>query len=285
LRALRDAQAPDFDHHLIPADATDGSVNWIRLGDVPVTGRVVMIQRHGGVASNYDCCTCLCPANLFALSVTPASYTTIPGNAEQYTATATYQNCNGSNIYSDATAGSSWSSNDTAVAILDSTTRGLVHAVGGGSAQITAVYNGFTHQPTCQPPPCHTPCQNYPQQVASSSTCNVCDFTISPGVVRSRDCTNGTKQSVNFNARVIPDLTECSYNPSASTCSASATGNVEIAVGSPQCNLPIIPAATVQYFSGPKRPDGTAGSITMTFSLRLGLNTVTHSSTVPVYCP
>jgi hypothetical protein len=59
------------------------------------------------------------------------------------------------------------------VAILDSTTRGLVHAVGGGSAQITAVYNGFTHQPTCQPPPCHTPCQNYPQQVASSSTCNV----------------------------------------------------------------------------------------------------------------
>jgi hypothetical protein len=115
----------------------------------------------------------LCLTNLFALSVTPASYTTIPGNAEQYTATATYQNCNGSNIYSDATAGSSWSSNDTAVAILDSTTRGLVHAVGGGSAQITAVYNGFTHQPTCQPPPCHTPCQNYPQQVASSTTCNV----------------------------------------------------------------------------------------------------------------
>jgi hypothetical protein len=40
-------------------------------------------------------------------------------------------------------------------------------------AQITAVYSGFTHQPTCQPPPCHTPCQNYPQQVSSSSTCNV----------------------------------------------------------------------------------------------------------------
>jgi hypothetical protein len=39
--------------------------------------------------------------------------------------------------------------------------------------QITAVYNGFTHQPTCQPPPCHTPCQNYPMQVSSSSTCNV----------------------------------------------------------------------------------------------------------------
>jgi len=54
LRKVRDAQKSDFQGNKIPAAATDGSVLWIRLQDVPVMGRLVVMQRHKGMASNYD---------------------------------------------------------------------------------------------------------------------------------------------------------------------------------------------------------------------------------------
>jgi hypothetical protein len=61
LRKLRDAQLPDFQGKLIPADATDGSVTWVRIDNVPVTGRLAVITRQGGVVSSYDCNMCACP--------------------------------------------------------------------------------------------------------------------------------------------------------------------------------------------------------------------------------
>ena len=63
LRKLRDAQKPDFRGHKIPAAATDGSLLWIRLDNVRVMGRLVVLQRHRGIASNYDCNRCSCPAD------------------------------------------------------------------------------------------------------------------------------------------------------------------------------------------------------------------------------
>ncbi|MGD0922087.1 MAG: hypothetical protein ABSA70_10020 [Terriglobia bacterium] len=54
LRKVRDAQKPDFQGNKIPAGATDGSVVWSRLDHVPVMGRLVVMQRHKGMASNYD---------------------------------------------------------------------------------------------------------------------------------------------------------------------------------------------------------------------------------------
>jgi hypothetical protein len=51
LRALRDAQIPDFKGNRIPADAADGGVNWIRLDNVPVSGPLAIINRRGGRAS------------------------------------------------------------------------------------------------------------------------------------------------------------------------------------------------------------------------------------------
>jgi hypothetical protein len=44
---LRDPQQADFQGHVIPAQATDGSVNWIRLDNLPVMCRVVAISRKG----------------------------------------------------------------------------------------------------------------------------------------------------------------------------------------------------------------------------------------------
>jgi hypothetical protein len=71
LRKLRDAQEADFLKHTIHAGATDGSVLWIRLDNVPVMGRVAEITRHGGVASSYDCCMCACPGQHEYTTVAP----------------------------------------------------------------------------------------------------------------------------------------------------------------------------------------------------------------------
>ncbi len=54
LGKLRDAQKPDFRGHKIPAGARDGSVLWIRLDNVPVMGRLVAIERHGGANMGAD---------------------------------------------------------------------------------------------------------------------------------------------------------------------------------------------------------------------------------------
>lgn len=55
LRRLRDAQKPDFQKNVIPAGASDGSVLWIRLDNVPVMRRPVVIQRHKGLAAAPEC--------------------------------------------------------------------------------------------------------------------------------------------------------------------------------------------------------------------------------------
>ena len=55
LRKLRDAQEPDFQKNRIPAQATDGSVLWARFEQVPVMGRMMVVQRHKGIASSYSC--------------------------------------------------------------------------------------------------------------------------------------------------------------------------------------------------------------------------------------
>ncbi len=54
IRKLRDEKKPDFRGNKLPANATDGSVLWIRLDDVPVMGRPIVMQRHKGIASSYD---------------------------------------------------------------------------------------------------------------------------------------------------------------------------------------------------------------------------------------
>lgn len=56
LRKLRDAQKPDLFGSKIPPGATDGSVVWGRASNVPVMGRLVVMQHHKGLASNLTGC-------------------------------------------------------------------------------------------------------------------------------------------------------------------------------------------------------------------------------------
>ncbi len=53
IRLLRDVQLADFRKNKIPATATDGGVSWIRLDNVPVMGRLLVITRHAGMSSSY----------------------------------------------------------------------------------------------------------------------------------------------------------------------------------------------------------------------------------------
>lgn len=174
LRKLRDQQKTDFQGNLIPAQATDGSVLWIVLDKVAVMGRLVVLERHRGLASSYQCeiCDGGCPPSYTGLSVSPTVSSLLPGSTGQCTATAKYTDCNGSNTYSTVTTVASWTSNNTAVATVNnSTSKGLVTGVAGGTANITATYTDATH--TWQV----TYCLNSSATYSNSGTCNVTKLT------------------------------------------------------------------------------------------------------------
>jgi hypothetical protein len=133
-------QQPDFKKNKIPAAATDGSVGWIRIDNVPVMGRLAVIARHGGVASSFDCCVCICPAYYTEyMEMTSAPVCPIGvGATSQQGAQAQFQvECSQSTYYQDETDVSSWSSTNPAVFTLNSTTA-LLTAVGGGTADASS---------------------------------------------------------------------------------------------------------------------------------------------------
>jgi hypothetical protein len=155
LRKLRDAQKPDFRKHTIPPDATDGSVHWIRF-DGPVTGRLVVLQRHRGMASNYTCSTgCICQPNFQSLHVYPSSWDMLPGDTKLFTALEWRIDCNNFSFYLELSGGP-WASAYPSVATV-TPGGGLVTAgdTGGSTAIMLGpitryVYNYVFHYPSWQ---------------------------------------------------------------------------------------------------------------------------------------
>ncbi len=167
LRKLRDAQKLDFRKSRIPADASDGSVLWIRLDNVPVMGRLVVLQRHKGMASNYNCSFCCCPPDFTSVGTTPVTVTGIPGDTVQFTCTEHKTDCNGADFPSDITGAATWTSSNAAVATVNTT--GLSTAVGGGSANIIAA---FTDDIWLSSIDCGF-CSAQPVTLRGSATCDV----------------------------------------------------------------------------------------------------------------
>lgn len=136
IRALRDAQVAGFMGHKIPATATDGAVNWIRLHDVPVMGRLMVISHRAGMAISYDCYPAPCPSSFEGLAITSSLSDILIGNSAQFTATSYYWDCNGNETWFDATDLAVWSSDNPSVATAGSD--GDVTAGAGGTADVTA---------------------------------------------------------------------------------------------------------------------------------------------------
>jgi hypothetical protein len=146
IRKLRDAQNADFLKNRIPADASDGSVEWVRIDNVAVTGRVVVIQKNHGTASAYDCCMCPCPESYYALSLDPTSYYLIPGGSVLITAWGNYRACNhGPTDYYDDSDWAAWKSWTTSVAVMNPADPGEVDGVAGGTSSITATYSDYVY--------------------------------------------------------------------------------------------------------------------------------------------
>ncbi len=140
LRKLRDAQKPDFQGNKIPAAASDGSVLWHRLDDLPVMGRLVVLQRHKSMASSYDCYICDCPADYVHLDVVPSGYILLPNESAVFDAVAWFrEHCDGYEWWDYADA--SWMSLNPSVATIDEW--GTVTGQTGGTASIKAIYGDF----------------------------------------------------------------------------------------------------------------------------------------------
>ena len=146
LRKLRDAQKPDFRGHKIPAAATDGSLLWIRLDNVRVMGRLVVLQRHRGIASNYDCNRCSCPADYDSCDIEPPPPACRgPHAVMQATCIATFLSCNGSPIYRNVTNTAVWTTSNGSVATFDPSKIGLLKAHAAGTVNMIVTYNGNTY--------------------------------------------------------------------------------------------------------------------------------------------
>ncbi|MGH9451758.1 MAG: Ig-like domain-containing protein, partial [Terriglobia bacterium] len=133
IRALRDAQKPDFKGNKIPAGATDGSVNWVRGDDVPVMGRLMVVSRKAGISSSYDCTPAQCALSVMGLNPTLSSPIDI-GLQTQVGITASEEDCNEHQYFMGWGGQCWWTSDNPSVASVDS--MGMVTGVADGTASI-----------------------------------------------------------------------------------------------------------------------------------------------------
>lgn len=149
-------------------------------------GRLLMLQRHRGLASSYACQSCVCPSAFTGASTSPGSVVGLPGGTQQFTCTATYKNCNNLTAFVNVTAYSSWSSSNTPVATVNNTTqKGLATAVAGGTTQIRATYTDCYQYTSLKDEGC-TCVSNL--TATPSSTCDVAKLTCG--------ATSGTQNAV-----------------------------------------------------------------------------------------
>ena len=147
LRKLRDAQKPDFNKNKVPAGAADGSVIWIRGDNLPVMGRLMLIHRRQGMASNYDCNQCACPYTYDpALNyANPASQNIAVGQNFTCHNYGGFQDCNHNPYYYDETASTSYTPGDNTIASIGPAA-GQVNGLKGGSTTITGQFSDYIYQ-------------------------------------------------------------------------------------------------------------------------------------------
>ena len=267
----------DKDGRTLPPDISYGTYSVRELTDTYggnlYEGKVILDKTNGHAA--YGCAFC-CGMNSVKFTDDPINIAFLDTQAQQVLGNDVCDN----NWYDITAAFSGWGTGNSSIATANGK---QIHGVTAGTttdlASSDIVPYGHEHEP---PDGCPV------HQWNNTGGTNVCDFTITPASVTSKDCTNGTKQTNGFATQFVPDQSQCiKIYKGTGTCSATADYNVEIATGSPTCSFSTLvpPSASVDYFSGPKRDDGTAGVINMNFSVDFIGKTPSHSDPATVACP
>ncbi len=180
LRKLRDAQLPDLKGNKIPADASDGSVVWQRLDKLPVMGRLMVINRQQGMASNYDCCICVCPADYYGDNeINPATANLPIEGSQGLINNAQYYTCNLGDYYVNVTAASLWTSAYPNIASVN--TAGTVKGQSAGTTGVTGQYCSTYYGWVCLHPPFDFGCEAYSTCGYGNNTTNVASVSIIGG--------------------------------------------------------------------------------------------------------
>jgi hypothetical protein len=227
LRKLRDAQLPDLKGNKIPATATDGSVIWQRLDKVPVMGRLMVINRRQGMASNYDCCICACPADYYGDNeINPATaYLPIEGS-QGLINNAQYYTCNLGDYYVNVTAASLWSSAYPNIASVN--TAGTVKGQSAGTTGVTGQYSSYYYGWVLLHAPFDFGCEEYPQSGNGNNTTNVTSVSQSPSTFNMS--TGDTGQiSVTVNPSNLP-VTLSFSGTSSPTSNPNSSGAVTLTI-------------------------------------------------------
>jgi hypothetical protein len=140
MRTLRDAQQADFKGNKIPASAADGGVDWIRLDNLPIMGRMMVIRKGQGMAASYDCYDCCCAADLYSMGITPDAFDLLIDGSFQLEGLGGYEDCDDNETFYELLGtAADWASSNTGVVRMASTA-GEAQGVSTGTATIEFTY-------------------------------------------------------------------------------------------------------------------------------------------------
>ena len=273
LRKLRDAQVPDFKKNLIPASATDGSVSWNRIDNVAVMGRLMVINRQQGMASNYDCSSCMCPLSYWPYLnyVSPASSNLVVQGTQGLILYAAYESCNALYFFIDVNGSDSWTSQYPNIASVNSSgTVTTVTGQSGGTTWVTAQYSDYSYMYN----PVTYTCNASGQSGGGSGGVNVCTLSISSPA-------NGQVFSLggsNYNSATIP-------LEATSACSATANWTLLFDytnTGGAAYTDTEVTSSTIGQTSNYSTPVGDGGELFLTASALLSGQHFTVNYTVYV---
>jgi hypothetical protein len=108
-------------------------------------GRLMLIHRRQGMASNYDCNQCACPYtyNPPIDYVYPEGANILVGNTQPLTFYGGFQDCNHNPYYYNENGSASWTPGDPSIATVDSS--GNVTGHSGGTTTITGQFSDYAY--------------------------------------------------------------------------------------------------------------------------------------------
>ncbi|MGB8476679.1 MAG: hypothetical protein WCE61_21570 [Candidatus Acidiferrum sp.] len=266
-------QIPDAEGNTIPLAMHEGSA---KLSGMQADNEQILVAFDAGTYNVrkgtcwYYCISC--DGVISAYVDDGTIYPLIVGGNSQY-----YLHAQWNTGWSYYTSSGSWSSNNTSIATVGSST-GIGSGVSTGYTTFYSWVEGDVYNSSyCN----YDPFCPYYAQFGGSGNPTVCNFTIAPTAFNA--ACDGTQNNQQYVANVSPSLSECSFQPSQSSCSWSVVGGAIDSAGN-QNNLDPAAACNALLFAGPGTSGNQVGTVNWSMSLRLGLTTVPRSTNATVYC-